>query len=821
MKLIIILPWFLLIISTKSFAQSWERSYGGTLIENATAVCQTIDSGFIVAGSTTSFGAGAFDFYFVKTDQSGDTLWTKTYGGIYSDKCSSVIQTFDGGYIACGESNSFSTYQSTYLVKTDAQGILSWSKIIGDSTPQSPGNMVQTADSGYCIVGTAQEVATGYSFVFLIRTDINGDTLWTKKFGRDILNIGYSLQQTPDNGFIISGTSYDIISSAYDLYLIKTNDQGDTLWTKYMSGSGNTFGQSIILGVNEYIIGGISSENFFALSCDLNGNVNWQHEYDKGGLDRCYSITSVQGNGFLLGGNSILQGSSDVLVIKIDSIGNELWSKKYGGNDNDAGWSVKSLQSGGFVIGGVTTNLVNHSEDFYLIRSDCNNFPSVQISVLDTICMGDTMGSTLVANISSGFTYQWLKDDTTIVGSNTASYVAYDGAFYKLNVIDSNGCSNISNKIYIDLPAPYFYSSPNEACAGDIIKFGQWSFGGDNYQYYDWDLGDGSTDTGINISHVYADTGWYEVTRRVIISNGSCNSFSDSIHITTTAIPPADFDMLINNSNMLYNQACPGDIIEFTPFAYTYWFVPPPPFDATTYHWDFGDGNTDTVPYPVHYYSQYGMFAVTLTVTNHCGNSNSVSDSIRIDSNIISVAHFTWKDANGIFNDTVIACEQVLFLADGGISYNWDFGDGVVITGGDSMIHAYTSAVSYQVKLTTTNNCGYSDTLIHTVVVTGTCNGILSPDDYHEAYTFVFPNPFNENAIIRLNDFPVNRIREFNLQIYDLRGSMTRCSNVSGTEILIYREQLPAGPNPPNPPGSRGELREKGSNIGRFRSALA
>jgi PKD repeat protein len=781
----------LILFSMQAFSQNWERTYGGIDTEEGGSVVQTSDSGFIVAASSNSFGSGIFDFYLLKLDGLGDTIWTETYGGVNNDRCRSVIQTFDGGFIACGESNSFSNSNDIYMVKTDVNGLIEWTKTIGDSNSESADAIVQTSDSGYCMAGIFGNIGTGTTRVLLVRTDVNGDTLWKKTFGRDILNIGSSLQQTPDNGFIVSGASYDTAANVYDVFLIKTDSSGDTLWTKYISTGGHAYAHSVILADSGYVIGGISKENYLFLSIDLNGNVHLQKEYDKGGLDRCFSITQTPDKGYMMGGYSSAFNNSDILVLKIDSVGNELWSKYYGGTGREEGYSIQSLPAGGFVTTGFTQSFGINSQDLYVVRSDCNSFPVVQISVLDTVCLGDTIATTLIANAGSAVTLQWTLNDTIIAGANSATQIFSQAGMYHAIATDSNGCSNISNTIAVSLPSSFFATNPHEACPDDRVIFGNWFSGTDRYQIYDWDFGDGITDTGFTVTHAFADTGWYNVERSVRTANGNCNFYGDSIHITTTAIPPVDFDMLVNSSNMLYTVACPGDRVEFIPYAYTYLFVPLPPFEASRYHWDFGDGNTDTVAFPVHYYTQTGKFAVTFTVTNHCGNTNSVTDSILVDSTVIPDAFFYWTDMNGVSFDTVLACEQVLFSTQGGIDYHWDFDDGIhLMTVDDSVHHAFATAGTYNVLLSVSNNCGNSDTSMRTIIVSGTCTGISNAESQQE-YAIVFPNPFSESATIRLSE--MEGYNSFELLIFDLRGQVVQRRKVSGQEIKIDRIGLIGG----------------------------
>ncbi len=304
------------------------------------------------------------------------------YGGTEYDQASSACQTTDGGYIIVGETESFGNgVDVVYLVKTDSLGDTVWTNCYGGILSDIGTSVMQTSDGGYIISGWTASFARYWEKVYLARTDSLGDTMWTRHFGGDVMNArGFSVSQTLDSGFIVVGWHTDSFGiNGCDAYLIKTDQLGDTIWTKKYGGSiweeGFSVKQTLDGG---YAIAGRTSSfgaggmDVYLIKTDTNGDTLWTRAYGGIGNDKAFSIAQTTDGGYIIAGwtNSFGSGNADVYLVKTDSIGDTLWTKTYGGTEYDRGFSVCQTTDGGYAIAGETNSFGADLYDVYIIRTD-------------------------------------------------------------------------------------------------------------------------------------------------------------------------------------------------------------------------------------------------------------------------------------------------------------------------------------------------------------------------------------------------------------------------------------------------------------------
>jgi hypothetical protein len=382
MRTIVVVLFVLLHFSLSHAQPGWERTYGGTGDDEGYSIQQTFDGGYIVGGSSNSFGHG-YDVYLLKTDAQGDTLWTRAYDANNYEVGYSVQQTSDSGYIIAGYAG---LSNDVWLLKTDASGDTLWTKTYGGSAEDVGYSVQQTFDGGYIIAGATFSYGAGIDDVYLIKTDSLGDTLWTRTYGGPNYDGAYSVRQTSDSGYILTGWTESFGAGLNDVYIIKTNASGDTLWTRVYGGTSWDQGWSVqqtsdggyVITGETYSLG--NEDQVYLIKTDSSGDTIWTKTYGGTDLDYGYSVQQTSDGGYIITGGtiSVPGGSSDVYLIKADASGDTLWTRTYGGMGWDHGRSVKQTSDGGYIIAGRTNSFGAGGYDVYLIKTDSNGRVGVE-----------------------------------------------------------------------------------------------------------------------------------------------------------------------------------------------------------------------------------------------------------------------------------------------------------------------------------------------------------------------------------------------------------------------------------------------------------
>ena len=372
-----------ILILSGTYAQvTYQKVYGGEGVESGYDMQPTSDGGYIIAGQTSSTGAGGTDVYLIKTDAYGDTLWTRAYGDTAHNWAYSVAQAADGGYILAGVTRTNGVY-TIYAAKTDSSGNLAWSnRYAGGAAAGNGSCALQTSDGGFAILGFTGNYGAGGNDFILIKTNNAGNVLWAKTYGLSSEDIGTDMKETPDGGFIITGRIL-VPGNSMDMGLIKTDSNGNLQWAKAYGSPGFDNSISVALTADGgYILAGTSDyfgPNFlytYLVKTDSSGGLLWSRIFsaDATNEDAGYSVGQASDGGYFITGytGNVLGDLGYMSLIRTDSSGNLQWFRAYGGNSGETGFAVHQNADGGFVIAGHSFSYPLLNFNAYFVKTDPN-----------------------------------------------------------------------------------------------------------------------------------------------------------------------------------------------------------------------------------------------------------------------------------------------------------------------------------------------------------------------------------------------------------------------------------------------------------------
>jgi uncharacterized delta-60 repeat protein len=367
---------------------TWAKTFGGVNEDVAHSVQQTTDGGYIVAGGTSSSGAGFADFWIIKLKPNGDIDWQKIFGGANDDVAYSIQQTSpDGGYIVAGQSSSLGNpLGDIWILKLKLNGDIDWQKTYGGTGSSTANCIRQTLDGGYIVAGETSSSGAGSADVWVLKLDANGDLQpgWPKTtYGGIYRDAANSIQQTSDGGYIVAGETSSSGANIPDFLILKLDSNGNFQWQRTYGGSGYDIARSIqeITGGGYIVAGetsssGAGSADVWVLKLDTIGDLQpgWPQTY--GGIyrDVANSIQQTLDGGYIVAGETASSGAgnADFWILKLNASGDIVWQKTYGGSNDDIARSIQQTLDGGFIVAGETSSSGAGYADFWILKIDEN-----------------------------------------------------------------------------------------------------------------------------------------------------------------------------------------------------------------------------------------------------------------------------------------------------------------------------------------------------------------------------------------------------------------------------------------------------------------
>ena len=361
----------------------WVVTLGGDGDDFAHAVALTADGGYVIAGETRTYGAGAKDGWLVKLNSLGTEVWSRTYGGANNDILFDVQLTADGGFVLAGETGSLGTSgapeSNFWLIKVDSDGFEEWQRKYGNpgGTPSSSGSesgsaraVRPTGDGGYILVGKSTGVSG--DAIRAVKTDSDGAVQWDSELASSAGGVAYDVIETSSGSFVVAGNS-NTDETGSDALLIELDSEGDTVWSRSYGGGYNDEARSLALTDDGgYALGGFTwshgagLSDFWLVKTGDQGELQWQRSFGGVPRDAAHSVAQTGDGGFALAGwsESFSQGDR-FWVVKTGPSGQMQWSGAYPGASRPAGSgtvsagarAIEQAADGGFVVAGWTGDI--------------------------------------------------------------------------------------------------------------------------------------------------------------------------------------------------------------------------------------------------------------------------------------------------------------------------------------------------------------------------------------------------------------------------------------------------------------------------------
>ncbi len=648
---------------------SFQQTYGGDGDEEALDVKQTTcDDGYIICGSTTSFGAIGLDAYVVKTDVNGNLQWSKTLGGANDQILYSIEQTSDGGYIAAGYStNAISSSSSTdaMIVKLDANGNTQWTKYSGAANQDIGFGIKKLQDGNFVYVNYFNGNTTDIN-PYIEKIDISGNTIWSRQL--DFENYPQYFQgvtEMPNGNLIFVGAAngagnfgpHPGVAQFYDGLVVKLDKNGNLLNTYETGGAFNDcfYAAAISPKGSVYVAGGFwvnrstnLSASYAKISPDFTTN-NWVTYAENQNINQSTSSLGYTSNDQLI--SAVTYGDygteDDAELLLLDTLGNKIWSKGYGGSASDVFRRCHQTSDGGYIAGGYTASYNSAgNRDIFLVKTDVNgNVPS---------------NSCGTVNVTHTITHPSILSATTAIG---AGYLIIN------DILTASPVTNVNSAVRPSCASPcqsnIAAGNNGPVCVGQPINITVPAVSG---AMYSWAGPNGFISTAqapvVTNSATTVNAGTYTVT----ITKAGCNTVMATTTVTVNVQTPPDQPVITTNS-----PVCSGNNILLNAAS-----------TVATYSWTGPNGfvsNQQNPTITVVTAANAGTYTLSLIVQGCAPSSNTVNVSINQSPNIRITPSSAQMCAGG----------SVSLTAGGGASYTWSTGQtAMIITVSPSTTTSYT-----------------------------------------------------------------------------------------------------------------------------------
>lgn len=359
----------------------WERAYGGGEMDWARCISRTETGEYIAAGTTKSFGTGEGGVYVVKVDADGEKVWEKAYrGSAYSGSgyaaysAYGIVQTPDGGFIlagGCGPPDY--SPREAYVLRIDAEGGRVWERGYGGDQTERANCIAAASDgSGYVVAGQTSSFGNGLE-IYVFKIDGAGNLVWERTYGGDE---AFGITGSGDGGYVVAGTIHSELSGEYseNVYLFKIDGEGEKIWEGIFGGNktdrveaiARTRDGGFVVVGDSYSFSGTGTD-LYALKVNRDGSTVWERSFGGEGFDHAYCVVESHEGGVVAAGSSgSFDPSGAFYAVKIDDRGEKIWEMT--GGPVGRPYGIVQTDDRGFVMAGVVTLLGVGDRDFHVLK---------------------------------------------------------------------------------------------------------------------------------------------------------------------------------------------------------------------------------------------------------------------------------------------------------------------------------------------------------------------------------------------------------------------------------------------------------------------
>ncbi|MFX1300088.1 MAG: hypothetical protein ACFFDE_04025 [Promethearchaeota archaeon] len=367
-----------MVVRAQELYSPWNRTFGGSDPDIGFGVVEVSSGGFACVGETQSSGAGDSDVWLVRTTADGSPLWSQTFGGLYSESGHVVLEVSTGGFAIAGYMQSIDTWSDDiWLLRIGTSGNLLWNKTFGGLSRDRCESLVEVSSGGFALAGTTEYEGTVSGDFWLIRTTGAGAHLWNQTYGGTAQEVCEAMIEVDAGGFLMAGWTTSIGFGAADAWLVRTDANGNLLWSRNYGAKLNdkiyavtevSTGGFLLLGATRsYSVG---ETDVWVIRTDAFGNMVWNQTFSGPGYDDGRSVVELSTGEFALLATTTSYGAGgiDVWLLITNSTGNQLWNQTYGGTDHELGYQLTTVSTGGFAIIGYTRSYGAGQHDLWLLH---------------------------------------------------------------------------------------------------------------------------------------------------------------------------------------------------------------------------------------------------------------------------------------------------------------------------------------------------------------------------------------------------------------------------------------------------------------------